>query len=95
MHANNFHPDKLLDTNVGFLCTSVCMFSVAMNNLMCCTRTAIWCEFQEQANEREQERDEFLREVETLRRALSDREKKQAAENRLQREVGSCRAISD
>nr|XP_034309966.1 A-kinase anchor protein 9 isoform X20 [Crassostrea gigas] len=41
----------------------------------------------EQANEREQERDEFVREVEKLKKSLSDQEKKQAAENRLQREV--------
>nr|XP_022305127.1 A-kinase anchor protein 9-like isoform X11 [Crassostrea virginica] len=41
----------------------------------------------EQANEREQERDEFNREVQKLKKALSDQEKKQAAENRLQREV--------
>nr|XP_022305120.1 A-kinase anchor protein 9-like isoform X5 [Crassostrea virginica] len=42
---------------------------------------------EEQANEREQERDEFNREVQKLKKALSDQEKKQAAENRLQREV--------
>lgn len=47
----------------------------------------IWTQFQEQANEREQERDEFVREVEKLKKSLSDQEKKQAAENRLQREV--------
>lgn len=47
----------------------------------------IWGQFQEQANEREQERDEFVREVEKLKKSLSDQEKKQAAENRLQREV--------
>ncbi|XP_061193837.1 golgin subfamily B member 1-like [Saccostrea echinata] len=42
---------------------------------------------EEQANEREQERDEFQREVDKLKKAISDQERKQAAENRLQREV--------
>lgn len=51
------------------------------------TKVAIWHQFQEQANEREQERDEFNREVQKLKKALSDQEKKQATENRLQREV--------
>ena len=55
------------------------------------TKVAIWHQFQEQANEREQERDEFNREVQKLKKALSDQEKKQAAENRLQREVGIYR----
>ena len=44
--------------------------------------------------EREQERDDFQREIHNLQSALNVRERKETAESRLQREVGELHASS-
>lgn len=80
--------NRIKFTNIGPVSSKQCTVNVLPFGFTISTREAIWHQFQEQANEREQERDEFNREVQKLKKALSDQEKKQAAENRLQREVG-------
>lgn len=50
--------------------------------------------FQEQTIEREQEREEYQREVDRWKKVIQDKEKKEQQENRLQREVKYTQQMS-